>query len=143
MDETIAQLEALIPPLSALRRPAAEDIADDVAFTYDVPTDTLFVDLFGVGMPATSVPIEVDDRDVFYARVDPARRLIVGFQIEDFLSYAAVRKPALLDALAFARITGTSTEEESRIREAASDQIPARHHTTKMRVVADLERLIA
>jgi hypothetical protein len=141
MDEPTANLDTLNPPLSDLRLPAAKVVAGDVACKDDVPTDAPFVDPFGVGTAATSVPIEVEDRDACYARVDPEPRLIVGFQIEDFLSNAAAPEPPLRDVLAFARAAGASAGEEARLRDETNSRIVERSSTAG--VVADPERLIA
>jgi len=71
-----------------------------VGFTYDRPSDTLFVDFSGRPRPAVSVPADARFGTVdIYLRVDPASEEVVGLQIEGVL--AAADRPAwLLDALA-------------------------------------------
>ena len=66
---------------------------EQVRFTYDRPTDTLFVDFYGEARPAASVPLDRRDRDYVYIRVDRETDAVVGLQIEHFLSYAIEQHP--------------------------------------------------
>ncbi len=79
------------------RWPAPRTIdAARVAFGYDRLSDTLFVDWYGIALPAVSVlaPEASDDLDV-YLRVDPVSEEVVGLQIEGVA--ATAQRPAWLD----------------------------------------------
>jgi hypothetical protein len=80
--------------------------ADRVRFTYDRPTDTLFVDFFGETLPAASIPLDRGDRDYLFLRIDPETDAVVGLQVEHFLSYAIRLHPELGAALKFATLVG-------------------------------------
>ncbi len=87
-----------------------------VRFTYDQPTDTLFVDFYGEARPAASIPLGRGERDYLFLRIDPTSEAVVGLQIEHFLSYAVKRHPELADALDFAALVGIDQE---RLRQIA------------------------
>ena len=84
--------------------------ADRVRFTYDRPTDTLFVDFYGEALPAASIPLDRGDRDYLFLRIDPETDAVVGLQIEHFLSYAIHRHPELVGALELATLVGIDRE---------------------------------
>ena len=84
--------------------------AQQVRFTYDRPTDTLFVDFYGEARPAASIPLDRGDRDYLFLRIEPTSQAVVGLQIEHFLSYAVARHPELADALDFAALVGIDRE---------------------------------
>jgi len=89
--------------------------ANQSRFTYDRPTDTLFVDLFADARPAASVPLERGDRDFLFLRVDPETGEIVGLQIEHFLSYAVIQHPELARALDVASLIDVGKDDIDRI----------------------------
>lgn len=95
-------------------RPRWPNVAElregQVRFTYDRPTDTLFVDFFGGSPAAASIPLDRGDRDYLYLRIDPQTDAVVGLQIEHFLSYAIARHPELLGALEVAGLVGIDRE---------------------------------
>jgi hypothetical protein len=85
--------------------------ADRVRFTYDRPTDTLFVDFYGEALPAASIPLDRGDRDYLFLRIEPETAVVVGLQFEHFLSYAVHRHPELVAALNFATLVGIDRNE--------------------------------
>jgi hypothetical protein len=85
--------------------------ADRVRFTYDRPTDTLFVDFYGEALPAASIPLDRGDRDYLFLRIEPETAVVVGLQVEHFLSYAVHRHPELVAALNFATLVGIDRNE--------------------------------
>jgi hypothetical protein len=85
--------------------------ADRVRFTYDRPTDTLFVDFYGEALPAASIPLDRGDRDYLFLRIEPETAAVVGLQVEHFLSYAVHRHPELVAALNFATLVGIDRNE--------------------------------
>ncbi|MGH2616748.1 MAG: hypothetical protein ACRDJC_16055 [Thermomicrobiales bacterium] len=93
---------------------------NQVRFTYDGPTDTLFVDFFGETRPAASVPLDRGDRDYLYMRVDPETDAIVGLQIEHFRSYAIGQHPDLAEALDIAQLVGIDRRVRDRILSSRS-----------------------
>lgn len=82
-----------------------------VGFTYDRPSDTLFVDFLGRPRPAVSVPENVGLGEVdVYLRVEPVSEEVVGLQIEGVL--AATDRPAWLhDALVVANVAEADTDD--------------------------------
>ncbi len=115
------------------------DIAQ-VAFTYDAASDTLFIDFYGPGRPAASVPSEDDDRDDVYLRVDPATAAVVGLQIEHFLSAFVLDRPDYLDALELADLHGIPPDQVDAIRERLA---PVRKRAAVDAVFDDLARMSA
>ncbi len=103
------------PPLRTFspRWPDRDSVDPDrLALNYWSEVDTLMIDLFGEALPAVSVPLHLGgDRDYIFLRVDPVTEQLVGFQIEDFLSYAVNERPFLAQAFALARIHGTTSED--------------------------------
>ena len=85
--------------------------ADRVRFTYDRPTDTLFVDFYGEALPAASIPLDRGDQDYLFLRIEPETAVVVGLQVEHFLSYAVHRHPELVAALNFATLVGIDRNE--------------------------------
>lgn len=90
--------------------------SERVVFTYDRPSDTLFVDFTGTARPAVSVPIDSDFAEVdIYLRVDPISEEVVGLQIEGVV--AAVDRPTWLgDALVVANPAGPDTDGMGAVR---------------------------
>lgn len=84
-------------------------------FTYDGPSDTLFVDLYGEPRAAASIPLDRGDRDYLFLRVDPQTEEVVGLQIEHFLTYAVAQHPELRNALAVADLVGIDRAELRRL----------------------------
>ena len=85
--------------------------ADRVRFTYDRPTDTLFVDFYGEALPAASIPLDRGDRDYLFLRIDPETDTVVGLQVEYFLSYAVHRHPELMAAIDIATLVGMDRKD--------------------------------
>lgn len=91
-----------------------------VVFTYDPPSDTLFVDFAGTARPAVSVPADAGLGEVdIYLRVDPVSEEVVGLQIEGILS--APDRPAWLqDALVVANWLGNDTDDLGVVRRGST-----------------------
>jgi hypothetical protein len=114
--------------------------ANQVRFTYDRPTDTLFVDFYGDARPAASVPLERGDRDYLFLRVDPETEEVVGLQIEHFLSYAVIQHPELAPALDVAALVDVGRDEVDRIARIRPGR---RAPGNGVNLVEDLRRLSA
>ena len=103
------------PPLRTFspRWPDRDSIDPDrVALNYWSEVDTLMIDLFGEALPAVSVPLNLGgDRDYLYLRLNPSTGEVVGFQVEDFLTYAVNQQPFLVEALALARLHGKTADD--------------------------------
>ncbi len=106
--------------------------ADQVRFTYDRPTDTLFVDFYGQAHSAASVPLDRGDRDYLYVRVDPETDAVVGLQIEHFLSYAVAQHPEIVGALNIATLVGVDRDDLDRITRIRSGGATAGNPTALM-----------
>jgi hypothetical protein len=113
---------------------AAARPAEQVALTYDGPSDTLFVDFYGTARPAASVALELGDRDYYYLRVDAETDKVVGLQIESFLSYAVQRHPRLVEALDFANLKYIDPEVETNLTKRLGD---ANHRRADRAAVID------
>ena len=113
---------------------------NEMRFTYDRPTETLFVDFHGEARPATSIPLDRGDRDYLYLRVTPDTNTVVGFQIEHVLSYAIEQHPELADALDIAALVGIDRDELHRIVRVHPGRPKAGNVTT---LIADFRRLSA
>lgn len=103
-------------------RPWAKPLADlpgNQIVTYDRWSDTLFVEFYGEGRPAVSVPTALGDRDFFYLRVDPETEEIVGVQIEAFLGYAVRFDPTLWKGIPVAKLDGLTEIEAAELRRRA------------------------
>ncbi len=87
-------------------------------FTYDGPSDTLFIDFYGASLPAVSVvaPSKEGDRDYLYMRVDPETEQVVGAQVEAFLSYVVGLFPDLAAVLVIADFYDVPDREANRLR---------------------------
>ena len=84
----------------------AEVNPDQIAYSYDRLSDTLFVDFEGRPRPAVSVPLaRRDDLIDVYLRVDPVTESVLGLQIEGVLG-AFDRQRWLRGALALAELRG-------------------------------------
>lgn len=109
--------------------------------TYDRLSDTLFVDFYGEGRPAISVPTPDGDRDFLYLRVDPETSEVVGLQIEAYLGYAVRTDPSFWHGILLAELEGLSEIEAIELRQRAraslQDQADAKSF------VAGLARRIA
>ena len=127
--------------------PAWPDLAtprsEQLRFTYDWPSDTLFVDCFGEGRPAVSDPLDLGDRNYFYRRVDVQTNEVVGLQIEHFLSSAVLQHPALVDALAEAELVGIAPEEAARVRQRVRPGPNAGGDCHRVDLIARLRQLAA
>lgn len=77
---------------------------------YDRESDTFHVDLFGAGRRAKVLHVG----SVVDLRLDPGTHVIVGYQIEGFLTAAVYRHPELLE---FAALAGISEAEIAAIRQ--------------------------
>lgn len=117
-------LQAQLPEATSLS-------PERVRFSYDRPTDTLFVDFMGEAVAAASMPLDRGDRDFLFLRVDPETEEVVGLQIEHFLSYAVVQHPELLAALATAALIGITREEINQL-------VPTRQGQLKQQTQADV-----
>ncbi len=133
--------EAMFPPLSAFRFPSEDATDDPLRASYDGPSDTMYLDFFGKGRPAASIPIEHGDRDFFYVRVDPSSSEIVGVQIEDFLAYAVEVEPWLLPILAFADIQAVDDNVADELRQRGIRSAEERRNSKAL--LAEFARLIA
>lgn len=134
-------IEAPLPPISAWKWPDRASTRDRTRFTYEAPTDTLFVDCFGPARPAASIPLDRGDRDFVYVRVEVPSAPVVGYQIEDFLSHAVEVAPWMAEILAIADLRGVGPGDADDLRRrgiATGGQQPAAEH-----FLASLERLIA
>jgi hypothetical protein len=109
-----------------------------VRFTYDRPTDTLFVDFHGEARPAASIALARGDRDYLFLRVDPETEEVVGLQIEHFLSYAVTQHPELIGALDLADLVGINRSEVEQIASIHDRRLQRRDQAT---VLADVLRL--
>lgn len=98
---------------AALLRLAAngERDARQLVIGYDRRSDTLSVHFFGRGIPAVSVPVGDDERDLFYVRVEPETNRPVGIQIEGFLASFATEHPELAVLLDVAELRGITRQE--------------------------------
>lgn len=122
--------------------PAIERLPEQqIRFSYDRPTDTLFVDFYGRARPASSEPLDVGDRDYLFVRVDPLTQEVVGLQIEEFLAYAVDRHPAFVAALAIADLDDLDAAEAAELRRWARER--ARHSVDAHALIASVERLSA
>ena len=93
-----------------------------VRFTYDRPSDTLYVDFYGKARPASSEPLDVGDRDYLFVRVDPQTDEVVGVQIESFLAYAVKQHPYFVEVLEVADLHGYDDLEAANLRRWAREQ---------------------
>lgn len=85
-----------------------EDVdSNRVAISYDCPSDTLLIHLFGRHQPSVSVPIA----RYLYALVDPESEQIVGVHVEGFLAQAVKEHPDELAILDHAELRGISPIE--------------------------------
>lgn len=111
-----------------------------IRFSYDRPTDTLFVDFYGRARPASSEPLDNGDRDYLFLRVDPVSQEVVGLQIEEFLAYAVGRHPEFVAALEIAQLDDRDAEAAD-LRRWAREQAcgPADAHA----LISTVERLSA
>ena len=98
-DMNIQEFRPMWPALSSLAK-------NQVGYTYDRATDTLFDAFYGESRPGASVPLDRGDRDYLFLRVDPETDAVVGLQIEHFLSYAIDQHPELMGALDVATLVG-------------------------------------
>jgi hypothetical protein len=114
--------------------------ANQMWFTYDRPTDTLFVDFYGDARPAASVQLDRGDRDYLFLRVDPETEAVVGLQIEHFLSYAVTQLPELARALDVASLVDEGRDNDDRITRCRSRGTSIENAVT---VIEDLRRLSA
>lgn len=69
-------------------------------FEYDLDTDTLALHLFGPPRPAKVL----HTRGLADLLIDPTTQLIVGYQIEGYLTHAVHRDPSLLTYAEYAGI---------------------------------------
>ncbi len=93
-----------------------KSLVHQICFTYDGPSDTLFMDFYGESRPAVRVPVHDGDRDYLYLRVDPDTEQVVGVQLEAFLGYAIDLHPDLRALLAVADLYDVPNEEAARLR---------------------------
>ncbi len=117
-----------------------KSLIQQTRFTYDGPSDTLFMDFYGDSRPAVNVAVRDGDRDYLYLRVDPDTEQVVGVQLEAFLGYAIDLHPDVQALLAVADLYDVPNEEAARLRargEAALDRWDVESF------MADVGRLIA
>ena len=86
--------------------------ARSVDVSYDAPSDTLLVHLFGREAPS----VAVYDGDYWFWLVNPDTEEVVGVQVEEFLSSAVVDHPYLVQALEFAELRGLTMDNVQTIR---------------------------
>lgn len=123
-----------------LPEPAGLDL-ERIAWSYRRDSDTLLVDLYGRGRPALSVPLDVGERDYLFVRVDVKTDEVVGLQIEDFLAYAVIQHPELVDALTIAELDGIDAADVDALRRRLGSA--ARSAVTATAVYDQLRRLAA
>ena len=92
----------------------------NVVISYDRPSDTLLMHLFGRGHSSISVPV---DR-YLYVMVDPETEEIVGTHIEGFLAQAVKEHPRQIDILDYAELRGMTPGE---VRAMQRDVLGLRH----------------
>lgn len=78
-----------------------------IVISYDAPSDTLLIHLFGRGRPSVSVPV---DR-YLYALVDPETEHTLGIHIEGFLTQAVKEHPDEIVLLDHAELRGITPIE--------------------------------
>lgn len=83
-----------------------------VVVSYDRPSDTLLIHLFGRGLATVSVPVG----RYLYLMVTPDTETIVGFHIEGFLGQAVKDNPAAIDLLEYAELRGITPAEVRKLR---------------------------
>lgn len=90
-------------------RPFRWDDVDSaqIAISYDRPSDTLLIHLFGRRRPSVSVPV---DR-YLYVLVDPESAQVVGIHIEGFLAQAVSEHPSEIAILDYAELRGITPIE--------------------------------
>lgn len=106
-----ADLDSVDEPILRKIRPRPfcwDDIdPDSIVISYDRPSDTLLIHLFGRGRPSVSVTI---DR-YFYALVDPETEHTLGIHIEGFLAQAVKEHPVEISLLDHAELRGITPIE--------------------------------
>lgn len=104
-------LDTVDEPVLRLIRPRPfrwEDVGlDQIAISYDRPSDTLLVHLFGRSLPSVSVPVE----RYLYALVDPESEQIIGIHIEGFLTQAVKEHSDEISILDHAELRGITPFE--------------------------------
>jgi hypothetical protein len=93
---------------------------EKITISYDRPSDTLLVHLFGRGRPSISVPI---DR-YLYVMVDPDTEDVIGIHIEGFLAQAVPEHPQQIAILDFAELRGMTPGE---VRALQRERLGLRH----------------
>lgn len=117
---------------AALLRQAANETRTpgDLVIAYDRRSDTLMVHFYGRGIPAVSVPVGDEERDIFYMRVEPRTQRPVGIQIEGFLGSFVAEHPELDTLLDVAELRGVTRDEIQGIRvqraKAQADSVVSR-----------------
>jgi hypothetical protein len=81
--------------------------AQRIVISYDRPSDTLLVHLFGRGRSSVSVPV---DR-YLYVMVDPDTEETIGIHIEGFIGQAVKEHPRQIDILDYAELRGMTPGE--------------------------------
>ena len=81
--------------------------ARDVVISYDRPSDTLLVHLFGRGRSSVSVPVD----GYLSVMIDPESEEIIGIHIEGFLAQAVKAHPRQIDVLDYAELRGMTPAE--------------------------------
>jgi hypothetical protein len=94
-------------------RPFESETLDpkNVFVSYDRDSDTLILDLFGQGRSSISVPVN----EYLYAMVDPRTEMIIGGQIEHFLSHAVKDQPEMSVFLSVAERRGITPLQVFRV----------------------------
>lgn len=98
------------PVLRALKpKPLQWDSVDSaqIAISYDHPSDTLLIHLFGRGRQTVSVPVDC----YLYALVDPETEKTLGIHIEGFLTQAVKEHPDEIVLLDHAELWGNTPIE--------------------------------
>lgn len=112
--------------------PLAADIDwQRVEYDYDRQSDTVYLHLFGFGQPSI-VTHTLGDIDLL---VDPSSALVVGFQIENFLTRVVARNPRYLS---LARNAGIDPDELDRIERSID---PADRKRADFQALADQQLL--
>ncbi len=93
--------------LAGIRFPEGDVDPRQVVLSYDRPSDTVLIFLFGRERRS----VVVGHTDYTFLLVDPGTNEFVGLQIEDFLACAVKDDPRLARLLEYAELRGTTRAE--------------------------------
>jgi hypothetical protein len=106
-----------------------------VRFDYNEFSDTLYIYAFSGDQPLISVPLNEGELSLL---VDPDSEEVQGFQIDDFLTFAVVERPQLLEVAELAGIDMLKVEE-ARARIGADRRRAATISTTFMELLRSVD----